>query len=327
MNQHSAEQDSTPYRAHSNPSINDCRLVDDAVEEYALGIADPVQQAAIERHLMRCTRCADLVTRYQQTAAILALAVPLVEPPASARTALVSRIAATPQNTDRPASVFTGDLETFRTPVLPSSGVIATPGSSATSSRQNHWWRVYAAPLATLPLLLALGLVGAWGFNNYAKLNDANGVIAQKDQTIESMNDQLDFDGMEAVTLAFSPSAQRYTMASESNNSLGTLIADSMTGQAVLQVKGLAPGSYSILVQTQDGSMMQKAVFNVGDDGVATTAVDLGDQVTDFQSVHIRANSPIVETDVAVDAQLTDVMMAVIGPGINQGSGTGVQGP
>ena len=135
------------------------------------------------------------VTPYTTNASDSATNETSIEPPASARTALMSRIAATPQNTDRPASVFKGDLETFRTPVLPSSGVIATPGSSATNSRQNHWWRVYAAPLATLPLLLALGLVGAWGFNNYAKLNDANGVIAQKDQTIESMNDQLDFDG------------------------------------------------------------------------------------------------------------------------------------
>lgn len=72
--------------------------------------------------------------------------------------------------------------------------------------------------------------------------------------------------------------------------------------------------------------MVRKAVFNVGADGVAATAVDLGDQVSDFQSVHIRENNGITETDVAVDGELTDVLMAIIGPEINQGSGTGLQG-
>ena len=67
----------------------------------------------------------------------------------------------------------------------------------------------------------------------------------------------------------------------------------------MVQVDGLRPGSYSVLVQTQNGSMEQKAVFVVGDDGSASTSVDLDEQVSDFRSVHIRSNDTITETDVA----------------------------
>ena len=330
MNQQPAEQDSTRYRAHRPIPPSDCRLVDDAIDEYALGVADPSQVVAIERHLLRCRRCSELVENYQQSVAFLALAVPLVAPPASARTALMSRIAATPQHVASPATVYSGSLDSFKTLTLPSSTAIGEP-MRASATNPSAWWKVYAAPLATLPLLLALGLVGAWGFNNYAKLNDANDVIAMQDQTITTLSDQGDPNDQQVMRLAFSPSSLLYNLTSEgpSQNatSWGTLLADPTTGQAALKVTGLAAGSYSVLVQTQDGSMVQKATFEVESDGTASTALDLGEEVSDFQSLHIRANSEITQTDVAVGGEIQDVLMTVLGPGINQNSGTGVQGP
>ena len=330
MNQQPAEQDSTRYRAHPSLPPSDCRLVDDTIDEYTLGVADPSQGVAIERHLLRCNRCSELVESYRQSVAVLALAVPLVAPPASARTALMSRIAATPQNVAPLATAFSGSLDSFKTLTLPSSSAIATP-RQAPAANQSAWWKVYAAPLATLPLLLALGLVGAWGFNNYAKLNDANDMIAMQDQTLTELNDQTDPNDQQVTRLAFSPSSQLYNLTSggpsQSSSTWGTLLADPVTGQAALQVTGLAAGSYSVLVQTQDGSMVQKGTFTVEDDGTASTALDLGEEVSDFQSMHIRANSEITETDVAVGGELQDVLMTTLGPGINQNSGTGVQGP
>ena len=329
MNQHPAEQDSTRLWARSTTSTADCRLVDDAIDEYSLGVAGSSQSVAIERHLVRCTRCSELVDVYQQTVVALALAVPLVAPPPSARTALLSRVAVTPQDVFQPAAVYAGDLESFRTATLPTSSPTFTASPSRVSADQSAWWRVYAAPLATLPLLLALGLVGAWGFNSYANLQDANAVIAEQDQSLANLNDQLDLDDQQVVRLAFSPSSKRYNMTSESSaqsgGSWGTLLADPITGQAALQVEGLDQGSYAVLVQTQDGVMVPKATFSVGASGTASTAVELGEQVTDFQSVHIRAINSY-ETDVALDGEIQDVLMAVIGPNINQSSGTGAGG-
>ena len=88
----------------------------------------------------------------------------------------MTRIAATPQTIAFKPSVYAGSLETFRTPTLPSSVEVSRTLAPEQQS-QSAWWKVYAAPLATLPLILALGLVGAWGFNNYSQLNDANGTI------------------------------------------------------------------------------------------------------------------------------------------------------
>lgn len=328
MNQHPAEQDSSRQWARTTTSSSGCRLVDDAVDEYVLGIADPAQAAAIERHLLRCLRCTELVTSFDLTVTALALAVPLVSPPASTRAATRSRVAATPQQAPIPATVAVGDLAAFRTATLPASNASALPLPPAAQS-QTAWWRAYAAPLATLPLLLALGLVSAWGFNNLAKLNSAENTIAMQDQQIASMNDQYNLDEQQVMQLAFSPSSKRYNMSSDASGSgtpmNGTLLTDPATGQAALQVEGLAPGSYSVLVQLDDGTMVRKATFLVGDDGTASTPVDLGEQVTDFQSIHIRLNS-YVETDMAIDGDAIDVLMAVIGPNINQSSGTGLQG-
>ena len=332
MNQQPAEQDSPRYRAHPPTSASDCRLVDETLDEYMLGVADPSQRDAVERHLFRCRPCSELIASYHQTVAALALAVPLATPPVSARTALLTRIAATPQSAAPVASVFSGRLDAFKTPTLPSSALGVTSAVLAPSqmASPSAWWKVYAAPLATLPLLLALGLLGAWGFNNYAKLNDANDVIAQQDQTIAALSDYSNPDDQQAMQLAFSQSSLLYNLTScgptPSASSWGTMRADPITGQAALQVTGLAAGSYSVLVQPQDGSMVQKATFDVESDGAATIALNLGEAVSDFQSLHIRPNSEITETDVAIDVDVADVLMTALGPGINQNSGTGLQG-
>lgn len=328
MNQHPAEQDSPRYRAEPTTSTSDCRLVDDAIDEYALGIADPSIQVAIERHALRCARCSKLIDTFETTVAALALAVPLVTPPASSKAAVMSRIAATPQTLAPPASVYVGDLDVWRTPTVPTSTsfTASTPEQPASSS---PWWRVYAAPLATLPLLLALGLVSAWGFNTYVQLQDTQDALAMQSTNAADASDQTAqaSDDSEVVELAFSSSAKRYQLTSATGAQSAVLVADPVTGKAGLQVEGLPAGTYQLLVQTQDGTMVQKAVFDVGDDGIATTAVDLGDTVADFQSVHIRKSSTITETDMAVDsADYTDVLMGLLGPDINQNSGTGIQG-
>lgn len=329
MNQHPAEQDSPRFRAQPTTSTSECRLVDDAIDEYALGIAEPSVQVAIERHLLRCARCSKLIDSYETTIAALALAVPLVAPPSSAKTALMSRIAATPQSVTPPSSVYAGDLSVWRTPSLPSAvDISASPSEQPVTA--SPWWRVYAAPLATLPLILALGLMSAWGLNNYVQLNDTQNALAMQTAIGNHANAedvQTDPDA-EMVELAFSSSAKRYNLTSSTGAQSATLVADPVTGKAGLQVAGLPTGNYAVLVQLQDGTMQQKAVFTVGADGTATTPVDLGDAVASFQSVHIRASEPVTETDVAVDGvDYTDVLMGQLGPAIDQNSGTGVQGP
>ena len=156
MNTQPSEQSGFRIRSHASRTSGDCRLVNNSIDEYALGILDGADRTTIERHLHHCSQCSALVTSYQQTAAVLALAVPMASPPASARTALLTRIAATPQHLTPSGAVYAGSLDALRTPSIPASTPIAPMPAKPDS--QSAWWRIYAAPLATLPLLLALGV-------------------------------------------------------------------------------------------------------------------------------------------------------------------------
>lgn len=75
MNPQPAERDSSFNRAHPPTSSSDCRLVEEAIDEYSLEIVDPSQRVLIEQHLISCRRCSQLVESYRQTVTALALAV------------------------------------------------------------------------------------------------------------------------------------------------------------------------------------------------------------------------------------------------------------
>jgi len=307
----------------------DCHMVDQSIDEYALGILEASQRAAIDRHVVRCASCSAMVASYRQTVAVLALAAPLASPPASARTALMARIAAIPQTSIPPRSAYTGSLDSLRTPTLPSS--VAVAPTPAPSVPQSAWWRVYAAPLATLPLLLALGLVAAWGLNNYSQLNHSQNDLAARDMQIARLSSQISNENSQGVAdLATSPSTQRYNLSSEINGAgtgaQGVLLANAQSGLAALQVTGLPSGTYTVFVQLDNGTMEPKTEFVVGDLGSASTMVELGGQVTDLKSVHIRPATTMTETDVAID-QRSDVLMMTLGPGISVESDTSVQSP
>lgn len=304
-------------------------MVDESIDEYVLGILEPAHQTAIERHLIRCIACSKLAASYQQTAAVLALAVPLVQPPASARTALMARIAQTPRTAAVVPTVYAGSLESLRTPTLPASSSLAPQVAPQT---QTSWWKVYAAPLATLPLLLALGLVAAWGFNTYAKLENSNDALDQSNSQMAMLLSQISNENSQDVAnVLSSPSAQRYSLlpevASTDDHATGTLTADPQSEQAVLRVTGLSSGTYSVVVQMQDGRMVPKAEFFVGTPGFATTLVNLGAQVSDLQSIHIRPTTSVTETDVAAIEAQPDVLMTTIGPNFLENSDTFTQAP
>lgn len=329
MNQQPSDHGGFRLRSHPHRSASDCRMVSDAIEEYTLGIADSAQSAAIERHLLGCAECSALVSSYLQTTAVLALAVPLVAPPASARTALFDRIAVTSHSASPARGVFAGSLDDLRTPTLPSSAQIAPLPFKP--EKQSAWWHVYAAPLATLPLILALGLVAAWGFNNYAQLHSTQGDLAQRDMQIARLNAQLDNDtGQGVAQMLASQSAKRYALTSDGSSGTlaqGMLVADPQSERAALQVSGLPSGTYTVVVQLQNGAMVPTTEFEVGAGGTGSTLVNLGTQIDNLRSVHIRPATTVTVTDVAAIEAQSDALMTLIGPDISDDADTSVQKP
>ena len=305
----------------------DCETVSDSVEEYALGIADPDLRSTIERHLSNCERCADLVAKFQQVALMLALSVPLAAPRSSAKTGLLQRVAsASTMPVAQAEAVYAGDLDIFRTPTLPSSSEVIASVPAPQRSTGTKWWMTYAAPLATLPLLLALGLVGAWGFNNYTKVNNQQEALALQDLQIARLEAQVDDDSNDGLAnILTSPSSKRYTMLSDASEggAQGTLIADPHSTTAVVKVTGLKSdmGTYTVIVQLQNGTMVPSSEFTVDANGEATALIDLGTQVSDLRSIHIRPNTTDTLTDVAVEEQ-PDVLFVLIPNDIFENSDT-----
>jgi hypothetical protein len=314
----------------------DCSLVHEFAEAFAINAIEEDLRESIDRHCNNCPLCASLVRDLQQTAMMLAYAVPQVGPPAAAKAALLSRLAqaASPA---ADAWFFDDSLDYLRTPTLPASTmelvtpaeITAMPPVSGGGSRR--WWSTYAAPLATLPLLLALGIVGFWGISTRVQLND------QKDQ-VEVLNARVEFLNTKVGSLSNSleefdnflsfRSAKEYAMVPEIDNGNsdlhGTLLADPRSKQAMIQASGLKPEleSYWVVVQLQDGTMRPVTELTVDDDGEATSVVQFDVQVSELKSVHIRPLSAEPGTDVHILAMQPDSLYTTIGPDIFENSDT-----
>lgn len=67
----------------------DCRQLKEILDAYALGAASPEEAAALEEHVADCLRCWEELSEAQRAAALLALSVPLEEPPETLRQRLL----------------------------------------------------------------------------------------------------------------------------------------------------------------------------------------------------------------------------------------------
>ncbi len=62
-------------------ALMSCEQIREMLDAYALGAADPEDTSAVESHIADCVRCWDELSTSQQTAALLALTVPIQEAP------------------------------------------------------------------------------------------------------------------------------------------------------------------------------------------------------------------------------------------------------
>jgi hypothetical protein len=168
--------------------------------------------------------------------------------------------------------------------------------------------------------------------NNYAQLNDKNVALAEKDMQIAALlNNVVDGDGVDVANIVTDPSTKRYALSPEIGgadaSAQGMLYAVADNGTSFLKVSGLPQGTYAVVVQEQDGSMVPTTEFSVGADGTASSFVQLGTNVTDLRSVHIRPTTVTIESDVANVGMQPDALMTVIGPDISDDADTSVMKP
>jgi hypothetical protein len=71
----------------------DCQEVRELLDAYALGAAEKHEAEAVENHVADCVRCWDELSKAQQSAAMLALSVPVLAPPERIGRRLMDRAA------------------------------------------------------------------------------------------------------------------------------------------------------------------------------------------------------------------------------------------
>ena len=69
----------------------DCKSIAPALPAAAAGALDSDERQVVQRHLVVCPPCAEVVRSYEETLALLAYAVPQVRPSARVRVQILAR--------------------------------------------------------------------------------------------------------------------------------------------------------------------------------------------------------------------------------------------
>lgn len=309
----------------------DCAVVQEDAHDYVMGTLDPDTRDAIAEHCKRCPNCRAIIDELSSTVSMLAFSSRAVTPPPTAKAALFARIA---QNAVPAESASTwGDisLDNFRTPTLPAAPVVpALPqGTTDPVASSKSWSRfiAYAAPLATIPLILALGFVGYWGVSNRMELNDRTQTVDELNASVQLLNSKVSAlsVGMEDFEQYLNPNTSKhYAMldpspSTEGSQAYGLLLTNVKVGDAVVMAWRLDPTvqAYEIVLELVDGRSAVVGDLFTDADGDAMRRVDLGVSVAEVESIHIRPKSADFSTDSDLNNHQPDALYAAIWPGLN----------
>ncbi|MGE3798887.1 MAG: hypothetical protein AB7G88_13730, partial [Thermomicrobiales bacterium] len=251
----------------------------------------------------------------------------------SAKAALIARIAQSSPSSETPATGESTSLEAYRTPALPAAPVVPemNPRSSETSGVpfSNPWSRFisYAAPLATLPLILALGFVGYWGVSARMDLDDRNETVSELNATVQLLNSKVESlsVGMEDFEEYLNPdTSKHYAMldpspSAEGTQAYGLLLTNAVIGDAVVMAWRLDPSVvvYEVVIQWVDGESTIVADLFTDADGDAMRRIDLGGPLAEIDSIHIRPKTTGFSNDSNLNTSQPDALSATIWPGLN----------
>lgn len=298
------------FHLHSPEPGHDCAYVQELAAPYVMAALEPDEQRRVDRHRNRCHTCEHVIFETREAVSLLAFSVPMIAPPVRAKASLMDRIAQTAQVETRfpqPA------LAAATTLTIPSSrGALApipegweeanrarplpVPGKPSRTGRFRPNWQLIATPLATVPLVLALGIVGVWAMNTQNRLSARSAEVTSLSAEVVSLRGQLDtvnstladVDGfMEAAD------AKRYDVLpsnASSSNAVGQVIANPGTDQAMLVVKGLSGGHamYEVLLESNGGSLVPAGELPVSEDGAGKAVLELSQPFANYRSVHVK---------------------------------------
>ncbi len=333
------------HGAHAMPpddlgSDDECNVVRDVAAAFALGAVDLAERLRVEQHILVCPHCARAVRELRASAALIGLAVPLASPPPHVKAALFARIdqAARRGAPVQPSLVLHEPAPTI---TLPPSRPVATREKARVQTRpatlpsrlasiaalrprwENWDFGNFAVPLATVPLLLALGIVGIWALNTQSALNDRIAQVRQLSAQVTTLNAQVtalnkSLASMDQFVAAADAKMYPMTSSSGSSNAYGQVIANPGTDQAMLMVWRLnsSHARYEVVLETNQGTMEPAGELLVNTEGRGVTILDLEQPFAMYRSVHVKPK-PLDSTNGVSDTLAqADVLFALIDPNL-----------
>lgn len=169
----------------------DCEQVRELLDAYALGASDPDEAAGLEEHVADCVRCWEELSKSQQTAAMLALSIPIEPAPD-----YLERRVMTQAEVQRPSSRVAGER----------AGIF---------SRLSFGWPAMAGALAVASVAAL-----AFAALLQVQLTDIRGDNDDLEARVEA--DSVALDGMQDImTVAFSDDLSTTELAAASGGAVG----------------------------------------------------------------------------------------------------------
>jgi hypothetical protein len=346
----SPDAQQTRSSLHRRPpdSGPECAYVRDLAASYVMTALEPDEHRRIDRHRNRCQRCDGAIAEIRATVSYLAFAGPQVAPPVRAKLALMERIAQASQT----EYLFPQPAIATPTLTIPSSqGALApipegwepanpsTRGPLSEKTDQSRWfrrnWHLLATPLATVPLVLALGIVGVWAMNTQNRLSARSAQVQTLSLQVNDLNDRvktLDNTLADVDKFIEAADAIHYDMSASTSSSpskaVGQVIANPGTDEAMLVVKGLGGGhaTYEVLLESNAGRMVSAGELPVSADGAGKAVLKLSQPFSSYRSVHIK---PKLDNEVSPSSDTVlpsapDALVGVIDPNLGNSGDTDV---
>lgn len=280
----------------------DCRFVEENAAGLALGALDELERIRIGHHLSWCPMCAKLVHEMRKTVGYLPFTSPQVAPPASAKSRLFERIATesvTPQSTAGiPPRTLTIPASTAQlvSALMEPTTATDTPAPRTATPRSSRWgisWEAMIAPLAAVPLVLALAIVGGWALQTHNRLDDQ--VERSRDLQAANLSLRNQVDLLNSVI----GGDRSYRLLAASDSSVGGAMGGKLTtagdqgSWARLEVWNLPTTNdgYQVVLETNDGQLHDGGQFHVNQSGSAQLNLNIAGPISSYRMIHIRPAS------------------------------------
>ena len=303
----------------------ECAFASENLEAHALHALDDDEAARVERHASTCPGCAEKLERCRALAACLPFLAKPVSAPDRALAGIFAKI-----NSDQsaPLSVDVPGLNPWaadapaRSWTIPSSGAAFAPAAAAsrTQTRKRRVnWNVWAAPLAAMPLVFALAIVGGWALNTRANLQDQKSALLQAKKENQSLSAQL-LANPQSTAVA-DMSGEDFTLKSvNSSGAKGALTKLSSSTDVSVQVWNLPSGvkTCEIEVEAMDGRRTSAGMIDINSAGSGNGTYSLQQPLDQYRYVHVV---PVTSGSYAGRGS-TDLLMAQINANLGDSGGT-----